>query len=162
MENEIDHRSVITDIRKIVRSINLESKRILKDFGISIPQLLCLTFLSKKEQFQASHKELTEHLNLNSSTVTGIVNRLEKKGLIARLPKRDDKRVTYMVLTSSGYELLESTPDLLQDKLVANLRTLEPSQLREIKAALEILVNVLGIKGLDAAPLLIVDDPDVT
>jgi DNA-binding MarR family transcriptional regulator len=159
VENRIDHREVLTDIRKIVRSINLESKRIFKDFGVSIPQLLFLTYLSRKEYFQASHKELTEHLSLNSSTVTGIVNRLERKGLIARLPKRDDRRVTYISLTSVGHELLQTTPDLLHEKLIANLTKLPPESLREIKSSLGILVNVLEIKELDASPLLIVDDP---
>jgi DNA-binding MarR family transcriptional regulator len=159
VENEADYRAVLTYIRKIVRSINLESKRILKDFGISIPQLLCLTYLSKKEHFQASHKELTEHLHLNSSTVTGIVNRLEKNGLIARLPKRDDRRVTHISLTTAGYKLLQSTPDLLQERMITNLDKLSPTTIKEIKSSLEILVNVLGIKGLDASPLLIVDDP---
>ena len=63
---------ILIDIRKIVRSINLESKRVQKDFGISIPQLLCLGHIERAENKVATHKELMELLSLNSSTVTGI------------------------------------------------------------------------------------------
>lgn len=73
------YREIVTDIRKILRSINLESKRIQKEFGISIPQLLCLTRLGHEEGYQATHKQLTEYLNLNSSTVTGISIAWRKK-----------------------------------------------------------------------------------
>lgn len=156
----MDYRGIIIDIRKIVRSINLESKRILKDFGISIPQLLCLTYLKQQPEFQATHKQLNEHLNLNSSTVTGIINRLEKKGLIARLPKKNDRRVTYIALTSSGFRILERSPDLLQEKLASTLQHLSPETVEQVKASLEILIGVLGIHEIDASPLLIVDDPD--
>lgn len=155
----MDYKEIIIDMRKIVRSINLESKRIQKDFGISIPQLLCLTFLSKEDSYQSTHKQLTEYLNLNSSTVTGIVNRLEKKGLIARLPKQGDKRVTYIALTSAGYKIVADTPNLLQEKLSQNLARLSSEQITQIRTSLSLMVDVLEIKDVDASPLLTVDDP---
>jgi len=155
----MDYREIVTDIRRIVRSINLESKRIQKDFGVSIPQLLCLTWLGKAEGYQATHKQLTEYLNLNSSTVTGIINRLEKKGLIARLPKAGDRRTTCIALTSAGFKLLKNTPNLLQDKLVTNIRKLSPSQIDQIKTSLGVLIDVLEIKDVDASPLLTVEEP---
>lgn len=155
----MDYREILSDIRRIVRSINLESKRIYKDFGVSIPQLLCLTWLSKAESYQCTHKQLTEYLNLNSSTVTGIINRLEKRGLIARLPKAGDRRTTYIALTSAGLKLLKSTPNLLQDKLTQNLQKLSPSQIEQVKESLAVLIDVLEIKDIDASPVLTVEDP---
>ncbi|MCB0395205.1 MAG: MarR family transcriptional regulator [Flavobacteriales bacterium] len=153
-----DYSDILTDIRKIVRSVNLESKRIQKDFGISIPQLLCLSHLSQCEEFQSTHKDLTRILHLNSSTVTGIVNRLEKKGLIARLPKKDDKRVTNIALTSAGYEMLEKTPDLLHQKLLARITALPEEQVHSIKAALQLIITALGVENLDASPMLTIED----
>ncbi|GAA0549753.1 MarR family winged helix-turn-helix transcriptional regulator [Chitinophaga japonensis] len=155
----MDYKEIITDIRKIVRSINLESKRILKDFGVSIPQLLCLTYLSKQEEYQLTHRQLVQHLHLNSSTVTGIVNRLEKKGYIARLPKKGDKRVTNIAITAAGIKVVESTPDLLHEKLSKHLQQLPDAQVKQIKKSLDLLIDVLGIRELDASPLLILEDP---
>lgn len=155
----MDYKDIIIDIRKIVRSINLESKRIQKDFGISIPQLLCLTYLSKQEGYQSTHKQLTDYLNLNSSTVTGIINRLEKKGLIARLPKQGDKRVTFVALTSGGYNILQKTPNLLHEKLATSLQRLPADKVAQLKKSLDLLIDALEIKDVDASPLLIMEDP---
>jgi DNA-binding MarR family transcriptional regulator len=155
----MEYHDIFTDIRKIVRSINLESKRILRDFGVSIPQLLSLVYLSKQNEYQASHKQLTEYLNLNSSTVTGIINRLEKKGFIARLPKKGDKRVTFVVLTSMGSKIVKTTPDLLQEKLASNLKKMKEEDVSNIRASLQMLTDILEIRDVDASPLLIIDDP---
>ncbi len=155
----MNYHAIVADIRRILRSINLESKRIQKDFGVSIPQLLCLTHLAGQDAYQATHKQLTEHLNLNSSTVTGIINRLEKKGFIARLPKVGDRRTTYVALTSAGYKLLKSTPNLLHEKLARNLQRLSPEQIQQIRTSLALLIDALEIKDVDASPLLMIEEP---
>lgn len=155
----MDYSDILSDIRKIVRSINLESKRIQKDFGISIPQLLCLGYLNGCSDYQASHGELTRFLHLNSSTVTGIVNRLQKKGLIARLPKKEDKRVTTIALTDSGAKVLEQTPDLLHEKLSAHLSRFSEAQVEGVKRSLELIVAALEIGDVDASPMITMEDP---
>ncbi|KRO66753.1 MAG: hypothetical protein ABR84_00460 [Cryomorphaceae bacterium BACL21 MAG-121220-bin10] len=70
--NVLDYTDILINIRKIIRSINLESKRIDKQYGISIPQYLCLNFLNTREIFRATAKEISIHLNLNASTVSGL------------------------------------------------------------------------------------------
>lgn len=155
----MEGNEIIRDIRKIVRSINLESKRIQKDFGISIPQLLCLEHLTKSEGYQTTHRNLTRLLHLNSSTVTGIINRLEKKGLVARLPKKDDRRITNIALTSAGYALINQTPDLLHEKLNQRLQKLPSAKTEAIRDALKTLVEALDIADLDASPVITIEDP---
>src|SRR5690554_6744379 len=90
----MDYRGILIRVRRIVRSINLESKKVQKDFGVSIPQILCLEYLKSSPNYQATQRAIREHLNLNSSTVTGIITRLEKHGLLARLPKSGDRKST--------------------------------------------------------------------
>src|SRR6056297_3703570 len=102
----MDTTEILIKVRKIVRSINLESKKIQKEYGVSIPQVLCLNYLQKAEGFQATQGEIRKFLNLNSSTVSGIIDRLERKGYVARLPRSGDKRVVNITLTSGGEEHL--------------------------------------------------------
>ncbi len=155
----MDTLEILISIRKIVRSINLESKKIEKDFDISIPQLLCLSHLSRCTAYQTTVSNLMDLLSLNSSTVTGIVNRLEKKGLVARLPKQGDKRITFVALTASGLKLLESSPNVLHNQLTAKINSL-PSETQEmISNSLKIIINALDINELDASPMLTIDDP---
>lgn len=154
----MDYKNIIIKIRRIVRSINLESKKIQKDYGVSIPQILCLEYLKSSPSYQATQKSIRAHLNLNSSTVTGIISRLEKKGFLARLPKIGDRRTTVIALTSLGDQLLKNTPDLLQQRLAVKLKKIADSDLEKIEETLEILVNMLEIEELEASPVLTAED----
>lgn len=150
----MDSLEIIVSIRKIVRSLNLESKGIQKEFGLSITQLLCLGHLQNSTNFQSTHKELMDLLSLNSSTVSGIINRLEKRGYVARLPKAGDRRVTYIILTASGIKLLEEAPNVLHDRLAQKLDSLSDEDQEMIKKSLEIVISAMQINQLDASPLL--------
>lgn len=149
---------ILTDIRKIIRALNLESKRIQKEFGISIPQLLCMNHLHHSPTFQANTTELSEALNLNPSTITGIVRRLEKKGYLARLPRREDRRVNNITLTADGARVLEKTPTLFHEKLDQRLSQLSPREVEVIKEGLSLITQMLELTELDAAPMLAVND----
>lgn len=141
-------------IRKIVRAIHLESKKIQKDYGVSIPQLLCLQYLDSKEDKQAKLKEAASFLHLNSSTVSGIIDRLEARALAVRLPKQGDRRTTLIALTSKGEKVLKSTPTLLQDRLNQHLLSASESDIAAQIAALDQIIAMLGIENVEAAPML--------
>lgn len=155
----MDTFDIIVNIRKIVRSLNLESKSIQKEFGLSITQLMCLGHLQGAPSYQSTHKELMDLLSLNSSTVTGIINRLEKRGYIARMRKTGDRRVTYITLTASGIKLLEETPNILHNRLAKKLKALCEDDKLMVNKALEIIISAMQINKLDAAPVLTTEEP---
>lgn len=150
----MEYTEILINIRKIIRSINLESKRIEREFGISIPQYLCLNFLATKETYRATATEIGLHLNLNASTVTGIVSRLEKKGFVARLINPEDKRSSFIYLTALGDKIIKTIPNLLQDKLTLRLQELKSQELKQLENSLDLLVKFMGVEDLDASPLL--------
>lgn len=154
----VDSTEILIKIRKILRSVNLESKKIQKEYGVSIPQILCLEFLNNSDNYQATQKQIRDYLNLNSSTVTGIINRLEKKGYLARLPKRADKRTTHIIMTSKGSDLLKNTPHLLHERLSKKLEDVPENHSTDINEALDLIINYLGIDDVDASPLITVED----
>jgi DNA-binding MarR family transcriptional regulator len=158
MRIPVDNTDILIKIRKIVRSINLESKKVQKDYGVSIPQVLCLNFLKNSPGFKSSQKEICQFLNLNASTVTGMINRLESKGFIARLPKTDDKRKTAIILTSKSSSLLKGIPPLMHERLSENLKTLSPVDAETINNALDLLINYLDISNTEAGPVITFDD----
>jgi DNA-binding MarR family transcriptional regulator len=154
----MDATQILIKIRKIIRSINLESKQIQKQHGISIPQLLCLQFLYESDNYQATHKAIAGYLELNSSTVTGIINRLQKNGMVARLPKRDDKRNTYITLTSEGAIIFKSAPKMLHTRLSDKLETVSAETITTINDSLDTIIKLLGIENMDASPIIVADD----
>lgn len=149
---------ILIRIRKIVRSINLESKKIQKEYGVSIPQVLCLNFLKDSPNYQNTQGEIRKFLNLNSSTVSGIVNRLESKGYIARLPKSGDRRVVNIALTSAGDKTIGSIPSLLHNQLEERLNKLPQHELDKVQESLDTLINLLNISEMEASPLLVPDE----
>ena len=149
---------ILVKLRKIIRSINLESKKIEKELGVSIPQLLVLQYLSDQEDYKAFAKDIKEYINLNASTISGIISRLEIKGLIAKLPKPNDKRAIYIVLTAKGADLLQKSPTTLQEKLSQRLKKLRPEQLEELNKNIELLTSIMDVEDVDAAPLLTVKE----
>jgi len=153
----METRDVLIQIRKIVRSINLESKKIQKEYGVSIPQVLCLSYLHDAPNFQATQGQVKKFLNLNSSTVSGIIDRLERKGFVARLPKTGDKRVVNIALTSSGDDLITSMPSLLHEQLSEKLNSLDAGDLQMIEQSLDKLVRLLDIQAVEASPLITIE-----
>lgn len=156
---KLDSLDIIVSIRKIVRSLNLESKAIQKDFGLSITQLLCLGHLQNSPDYRSTHKELMDLLSLNSSTVSGILNRLEKRGYVARISSDTDKRSKSITLTASGIKLLEETPNVLHDRLAEKLDTLSSEDKEMVQNSLNIIISAMQIKGMEASPLLTPDEP---
>ena len=78
--------------------------------------------------------EVARALACDSSNVTGIVDRLEQRGLVERQPGRDDRRVKHLVLTAEGATVrdevcrrMSEPPDAL-----LNLTDDEATQLRDL------------------------------
>jgi len=150
----MDTTDILIKIRRIVRSVDIESKKIQKEYGVSIPQVLCLNFLHTSDSYQATQGEIKKFLNLNSSTVSGIIARLEKKGLVARLPKSGDKRVVNIALTSLGDKLLSTIPSLLHEQLSKRLQKLGDEELAKVEDSLETLIQLLDIEEVEASPII--------
>ena len=72
-----------------------------EEFDLSGPQLHALYLLGQPR----SMGELAQRLVCDASNVTGLVDRLETRGLIERRPGPDDRRVRMLVLTTAGEEL---------------------------------------------------------
>ncbi len=157
-KRSVDTTEILIKIRKIVRSINLESKKIQKEHGVSIPQVLCLNFLHDAHNYQSTQGDIRKFLNLNSSTVSGIIDRLEKKGYLARLPKTGDKRIVNIALTSAGDKLLSNIPSLLHEQLSEKLQKLDDNKLKTVENSLDTLVNLLEIQEIKASPMITNDD----
>lgn len=163
----MDTTEILIKIRKIVRSVDIESKKIQKDYGVSIPQVLCLNFLLESPNYQSTQGEIRKFLNLNPSTVSGIINRLEKKGFLARLPKLGDKRVVNIALTSAGDKLLNTMPSLLHEQLSLKLKSLSKLELKTVEQGLDTLVRILEIEKVEASPLITMgieleDEPEIS
>ncbi len=88
--------------RKIQRYYNNR----LAEHGITIGQSFIL--LSLLERDGQNVKELAEHLGIDSSAITGLVDRLEKEDLVVRRADERDRRALRIHLTDKGTKLITS------------------------------------------------------
>ncbi len=91
---------------------------------------------------------------LNASTVSGIIARLQVKGLVAKLPNQKDKRGALITLTAKGAVLLESTPGLFQEKFSRRIEALSPEMLQSLSDNIDLLIEIMGpvredVEGID-------------
>ena len=79
-------------------------------------------------------RELADLLACDSSNVTGLVDRLEARGLVARQPSSNDRRVKHVVLTPAGGRLREELLERVGRPAVAleRLSAVEQAQLRDL------------------------------
>ncbi len=99
-------------------------------------------------------KDLKEHLSLNASTVSGIVARLESKGLIARLPNPNDKRSTPIILTSSGNKLIKQTDESLHERVMRKSNSLTDEEYQQILVSFKTIIKIFDIDDVDASPII--------
>lgn len=90
-----------------------------KKFGITYPQYLVLMVLWEKDNRVIS--EITDLLKLETNTVTPLLQRMEKQGLIVRQKSVSDSRQRLVSLTKEGKKLeeqIKEVPNCLARKIV--------------------------------------------
>ncbi len=85
------HRETAALYAEIARRFELTSQQ---------TQVLCLL-----DRHHPSFGELATLLGCDKTNVTGVVDRLQRRGLLAREPDAQDRRITRIVLTPAGTEL---------------------------------------------------------
>ena len=83
--------------------------------------------------------QLADTLACDASNVTGLVDRLEARGLVRRRPSEEDRRVKVLVLTPTGTRLRA----LLVDRMTAPPATLERLSVREQRELMRMLSRLL-------------------
>lgn len=108
-------KSLETDVDQVLEAViylYTESRRITKELArradLTGPQLTVLKLL---EQFgDLSLSGLSERIRAQNSTVTGIIDRMEREDLVVRERSKEDRRVVYIRLTPKGRELARGIP----------------------------------------------------
>jgi DNA-binding MarR family transcriptional regulator len=88
--------------------------------------------------------ELAEHLYCDASNVTGIVDRLEGRGLVERKPDPNDRRVKRLVLTAQGRTLWQAHHDRVFDESTGDLPCFPALSADDRRALLDLLQRMLA------------------
>lgn len=143
-----DHtKQIIFSIRRLIQASELYTKELNKKFQISAAQLNCILTLYEYGPLPPS--KIADHMMVKSSTVTGVVDRLEKKNLAERMRNSPDRRVITIQLTDAGKQLAENAPPPIQQKIIDGLKNIGNAKKEQIVRSLNILTNMLDVQDLE-------------
>ncbi len=144
---------ILRSLRRIIRAVDIHSRKLNTEFKITTPQMICLYSLAKQDEMTLSM--LAADVNLGMSTVNGIVDRLESKGLLTRNRNPQDRRKVALSITEAGRELTHVAPQLLQNQFSDALKQLPELEQAAIALSLERVVELMEAEHLDASPNLV-------
>ncbi len=144
--------SVMIALRKIIQAIDMNSKKLVKRVGLTGPQLVILQEISNLGEVTAG--EIARAVSLSQATLTGILERMEKRELLFRRRSEHDKRRVMVRITDSGKQVLKDAPPLMQEAFVDGFSSLQEWEQTMILSALQRLVSIMDAKTIQAAPFL--------
>ena len=93
------------------------AKRLQAQHGLGLSEYRALEVLCRSSNSELRMQELAAHLQLNQSSVSRLVERLERAGYTVRDLCPDDKRGVYTVLTAEGRTCLEAAQPVYEKAL---------------------------------------------
>lgn len=148
-------KEMLVSLRKITQAISLHSRDLSKRYGLTGPQLVILNDIANHEALSVT--ELARSISLSQATVTDILNRLEKKGLVERTRDETDRRRVMIRTTATCRTILSQTPPALQETFVDRYTNLPEWEQLMILSALKRIVDLMSAGKIDAAPFLTTD-----
>lgn len=147
---------VLMALRRITRAIDIHSSRLAHHHGLTVPQLIVLSEIARSGEITTG--QLAENVSLSNATITGILNRLSKPGLVERRRANEDKRRVLVKLTDLGKRTLANAPSLLHGHFMTEFEKLENWEQTSLLSSLQRIASMMEIKDLDAAPMRVIKE----
>ncbi|MCO6456620.1 MAG: winged helix-turn-helix transcriptional regulator [Pirellulaceae bacterium] len=142
--------SAFEALRRITRAADLYSRWLLREHRLTAPQHAILTELARHRE--APVGVLAKAAFVGPPTATGIIDRLERQGLVERVRRTLDRRQVFVALTPAGQQLLDRGPPALSDQFEAQLGQLSDSERQQVSAVLQRVAGLLEAAMLSEVP----------
>lgn len=126
-------------IDRLNRVIRRVSDEVAGESGLTVLQLMVL--LKLRHAGRRPMSDLKDELDVTTGAVTGLVDRLERMGLVVRNPSEEDRRVTFLALTPEGVEAARVAIALWERKLGDWLGRVEPTLRAQVMPVLTALAE---------------------
>src|SRR5580700_6868942 len=127
-------RPEVDSIVETIIYLYTESRRLTKgmarEVGLTGPQLTVIKLLETFDNLSLS--SLSERIRAQNSTVTGIIDRMEREGLVRRERSTVDRRVVHIRLSEKGQKLARQIQVEPMEIFRAALESLTPTDLRDL------------------------------
>lgn len=144
-KNELIIKEIALLVRRLVKVISHDSQKVSRQFGLTGPQSVVLRNLL--DNGAMSSADLSRIAFVTPSNITGIIDRLENKGLVERIRLKDDRRVALITLTQSGRELSKTLPDPIEERFISRIDNMDTEHIKVLGEAINQLLDMAEKKN---------------
>ncbi len=130
IDSENENMDVITEIEKELRYlctiVKQKGREMLVEFEITPPQFQALLYLVKEEDLTIG--ELSKRMYLACSTITDLVDRMEKNKMVKRVRDEKDRRVVRVSVLEKGHIIIQKVLTARREYLRDILKDLTEEQ----------------------------------
>lgn len=119
-------------------------KNKFNSFNLTAPQGMLIEILHRYGEMKIS--DLSKKMGLSNSTVSGIVDRLEKQGLIKRTRSDEDRRVVYVDVTDKFKNEFQENFKKIEQEFEDIMSKASPEEIDSILNGMNILKKLLNDK----------------
>ncbi|MFA7566820.1 MAG: MarR family transcriptional regulator [Alkalispirochaeta sp.] len=146
MNNQDPSTYVLSTLRQIIRAIDIHSRKLSKQFGLTGPQLIVISEIGRYGTMTIG--DLARRISLSQATVTTILDRLELKELAKRTRDKKDKRRVFVDITDEARRILETHPNFLQEAFVRRFNMLEEWEQTLILSSIQRIAAMMNTEEL--------------
>lgn len=150
MDTEVSQQ-VLRALREIVRAMDIHSRRRVQEHGLTRTQLAVLRALADLGEIPVG--KLAEAVRLSPATLTGAVDRLEKRGVVQRVRSERDRRIVFVALLQPGRTMLEAAPPRLHKPFSSRFAELTDWEKVLILSSLQRVADMMQGKGVGGSIL---------
>lgn len=145
MYSNNDNTDKVKDIEKYLRKIDYiikkKGREILKDYDITGPQFNALQHLIKEGNLTVG--ELSKKMALSYSTITDLIDRMEKNNLVMRIKDEKDRRMVRIKVLDKGFEILQKVLNKRIEYLANKLKSFTEDEKELLVKSLEKLFSAM-------------------
>jgi DNA-binding MarR family transcriptional regulator len=136
---------IIEIFKSIRKSIGCKSEKSAKKYGFTAPQIGVIFHLHMMPSITL--QALSEHMNLTKSTVSGIVDRLEKQGVVTREIPKDNRRIVKLSISEEfkkNTDICKMKKEFMADFISESIKNTDSDEVKKMIDGLKLLSSLLS------------------
>lgn len=145
-DTDVLREHIVADLHRTISALRCAGTGRLVRAGISMTHMHVLWMLQHHGDMPMSR--IAEILDVSLSSATGIIDRMEERGLVERVRVADDRRLVLVRPAPGGLRALDEVETIKQDRLRGVLDRLDPTQLGRLARSFDDIIGALEAEGL--------------
>ena len=152
---ESDATRAMDSLRRVVHALRTASRASERAFALGSAQVFVLRQLSATSGQSLS--DLAARTRTTQSSISEVVARLVRNGLVSRAYSSTDRRRAVLDLTAEGKAILANAPETIQERLLRGFESLDERARQQLADGLESWLTASGLD--DVTPTLFFEPP---